>query len=131
MATHFGNEGALYSGANAVAEIRSFEVNETAGTADTTSMGDTAETHVSALTSWEGSCSAHWDESDTNGQETFTIGASVSVTFAPEGNGTSGDISYVGTCTITGRTVRSSHDSVVEASFTMKGNGALVRTATA
>ncbi len=131
MATHIGSEGALYSGANAVAEVRSFEVTESSATADTTSMGDTAETHTATLTSWEGSCTAWWDETDTNGQETFTIGASLSVTFAPEGNGTSGDVSYVGTATVTGRTVRSSHDGVVEASFTLKGNGALVRTATA
>ena len=128
MATHIGSEGALYSGANAVAEVRSFEVTESSATADTTSMGDTAETHTATLTSWEGSCTAWWDETDTTGQETFTIGASVTAEFAPEGNGTTGDISYAGTATVTGRTIRSSHDGVVEASFTFKGNGALTRT---
>ena len=128
MATHVGSEGIFATGANTVAEVRSFEVTETMGTADTSSMGDVAETHIGTLSSWEGTCDCWWDETDTSGQEAFTIGASVSIDFAPEGNDTTGDISYEGTATVTGRTIRSSHDGVVEASFSFKGNGALTRT---
>ena len=131
MASHAGKEGAVKFGANAIAEVRSYEVTETGETADTTSMGDTAMSHVATLTSWEGSVEAWWDETDTNGQETMTIGASVTAIFAPEDNGTSGDISYVGTATVTGITRRAAHDGIVEASFSLKGNGALVRTSTA
>ena len=55
MAVHKGSEGTVKVGANAIAEIRSFSIEETGDTLEVTTMGDTARTYVPSLTSWSGS----------------------------------------------------------------------------
>ena len=52
MATHTGSEGTVKVGANAIAEIRSFSLEETADTLEDTTMGDTARTYKSSLTTF-------------------------------------------------------------------------------
>ena len=49
MATHTGSEGTVKVGANAIAEIRSFSIEETADTVEDTSMGDTYRTHKTLI----------------------------------------------------------------------------------
>ena len=55
MATHAGSEGIVKVGSNTVAEVRSYSIEETADTLENTSMGDSARTYLSSLTSWSGS----------------------------------------------------------------------------
>ena len=124
MATHHGKDGILKSGSNDVAEVVEWSVEETAETADDSAMGDSARTHLLGLTSWTGRATCHWDETDASGQESFTVGASVSVGFYPEGDAI-GDEKATGTATITGVTVSASLDGIVSREFTMQGNGAL------
>ena len=90
MATHTGSEGTVKVGANAIAEIRSFSLEESADTLEDTTMGDTARTYKSSLTTFTGSVDVFWDETDTTGQGALTIGASVTLNVYPEGD-TSGD----------------------------------------
>ena len=52
MATHKGSEGTVKVGSNAVAEIRSYSIEESADTLEDTSMGDAARTYKSSLTSF-------------------------------------------------------------------------------
>ena len=47
MATHTGSEGTVKVGSDAIAEIRSFSIEESADTLETTTMGDTARTYCS------------------------------------------------------------------------------------
>ena len=54
MSIHKGSEGTVHVGTDAVAEIRSYSVEETADTLETTSMGDAARTHLASLTSFSG-----------------------------------------------------------------------------
>ena len=68
MATHIGRDGVIKVGANTVAELRSFSIEETADTVEDTVMSDTARSFISTLTSFTGSADVYWDESDTNGQ---------------------------------------------------------------
>jgi len=75
MATHTGSEGTVKVGSDAIAEIRSFSVEESADTLEDTSMGDTARTYKSSLTNYTGSIDVLWDEEDTAGQGSLTIGA--------------------------------------------------------
>ena len=124
MATHAGSEGTVKSGANAIAEIRSFSLEETADTIEDTSMGDASRTYLTGLKTFSGSVDVFWDETDTNGQVSFSVGASVTLAVYPEG-ATSGDTYYSGTAIVTGRTITSSFDGMVEASFTLQGSGAL------
>lgn len=125
MAVHKGSEGLVKVGANIVAEIRSWSYEESGDTLETTSMGDTARTYTSSLTTWTGSIECMWDETDTTGQGALTIGAEVTVVFQPEGD-TSGDTILTGTAIVTGHSVSGSFDDLVMASISLQGTGALV-----
>jgi hypothetical protein len=126
MATHAGSEGTVKVGANAIAEIRSFSVEETGDTIDDTSMGDTARTYIAGLKTYTASIDCLWDETNTTGQGALTIGASVTLNLYPEG-ATTGDIYYTGTALVTGRTITSSHDGLVEMSISCQGSGGLTQ----
>lgn len=123
MAVHKGSEGTVKVGSDSIGELKSFSIQHSSATIDTTTMGDDSVTRLAGLKSWSGSADAHWDEADS-GQVALTAGASVSLTFAPEGN-TSGDTIYTGTAIVTNIDRSSTHDGVVEVSFTFEGDGAL------
>lgn len=127
MATHTGSEGTVKVGSDAIAEIRSFSIEESAETLEDTSMGDTARTYKPSLTTFTGSVDVLWDETDTTGQGALTIGAEVTLNLYPEGDA-SGDTYYSGSAIVTGRTINSSYDGLVEMSISVQGNGALSET---
>ena len=124
MATHIGRDGVVKVGANSVAELRSFSIDETGDTVEDTVMTDAARSFISTLTSFTGSADVYWDETDTSGQGALTVGASVTIGFHPEGE-TAGDTYYSGTCIVTGVSRSASFDGMVEASITFQGSGAL------
>ena len=90
-------------------------------------MGDTARTYKSSLTSFSGSVDVLWDETDSSGQGALTIGAEVTLNLYPEGDA-SGDTYLTGSAIVTGRSISSSYDGLVEMSITVQGNGALTTT---
>ena len=124
MATHKGSEGTVKVGSNAVAEIRSYSIEESADTLEDTSMGNSARTYKPSLTSFSGSLDVFWDETDTSGQGALSIGSEVTLNFYPEGD-TSGDTYYSGSAIVTGVSRTGSFDGLVEASISVQGNGAL------
>ena len=126
MATHTGSEGTVRVGANVIAEIRSYSVEETSDTAEDTSMGDSYRTFKTTLKAWTGSVDVFWDETDTNGQNALVVGTEVTVNFYPEG-ATAGQSEryYQGSAIVTGRTVSASLDGMVESTITLQGNGTL------
>ena len=130
MATHAGSEGTVKVGANAIAEIRSFSVEETGDTIDNSSMGDTARTYIAGLKTYTASVDCLWDETDTTGQGGLTVGSTVTLNLYPEG-ATAGDIYYTGSAIVTGRTITSSYDGLVEMSITCQGTGALTQSTAA
>lgn len=124
MATLTGNNGTVKVGSVAIAEIRSFSVDETMDTIESTSMGDTYRTYETSLKSWSGSVDVFFDDTDTTGQGALTVGSEVTVNFQVEGS-TTGDHLLSGTALVTGRTINSSFDGLVEASLSLQGDGAL------
>lgn len=124
MATHAGSEGTVKVGANTIAEIRSYSIEESADTLEDTTMGDVARTYKSSLTTYTGTIDVLWDETDTTGQGALTIGSSVTLNLYPEGAST-GDVYYTGTAIVTGRSISGAYDGLVEMSITVQGNGAL------
>ena len=130
MATHTGSEGTVKVGVNAIAEIRSFSIEESADTLEDTTMGDTSRTYKSSLTTFTGTVDVLWDETDTTGQGALTIGAEVTLNLYPEGDASS-DTYYTGAAIVTGRTINSSFDGLVEMSISVQGNGALTQTTVA
>jgi hypothetical protein len=125
MATHTGSEGTVKVGAtNSILEIRSYSVEETADTAEDTSMGDGYRTFKTTLKAWTGSVDVFWDELDTTGQGALVVGSEVAVRFMPEG-ATAGDLYFTGNAIVTGKTVTGSFDGMVESTITLQGTGSL------
>lgn len=127
MARVKGKDGVVNVGANAVALVRSFTVEESADTAEGHTMGDNWKEFEITFTEWSGSIEALLDPTDTNGQQALTIGASVSLDLRPQGTG-SGLLSYTGTALVTGISEGVPHDNFDTLSITVQGTGALTRT---
>lgn len=127
MANHTGNEGTVMIGSNAIAEVKSWSIEETTETLDDTVIGDTARSRkASGISSFSGSVEAFWDETDTTGQGAMTAGAEVTLNLYPEGNA-SGDVYFTGSVIITSITRNGSFDGMVEAAFSFEGNGPLTQ----
>ena len=127
MATHPGKEGTVQVGSNAIAEIRGFSIDETIDTVEDTSMGDSSKTYLASIKDFSGSVDVLYDETDTNGQTALSVGSSVTLNFAPEGTD-SGDVKLTGTAIVTGKSVTSSFDGLVESTITVQGTGGLTTT---
>jgi len=130
MAVIKGSEGTVYVGANPIAEIRSYSIEETGDTLETSTMGDTARTYVPSLTSWSGSVDVYFDETDSTGQGALTVGAQITLNVYPSVSGanntpSSGDDFYTGTAIVTSVSKTASFDGLVEASIGVQGTGAL------
>ena len=124
MAVHKGSEGTVKVGVNGILEIRSYSIEESADTLETSTMGDTARSYVPSLTTFTASVDVYWDENDTNGQGALSIGAEVTLNVYPEGDAST-DTYYTGSAIVTGATRTASFDGLVEASITLQGTGAL------
>jgi len=139
MATLTGNNGAVTINSVNVAAVRNFSVELAADTIETTTMGTDVRTYVQGLSQFSGSADIYFDPSefDTN-ESTFNptaglVGASgVAVKLYIEQNysGTS-DYAFTGNVIVTGYTVNSSMDGMVEASISFQGTGATTFSTTA
>lgn len=127
MATHKGSEGTVKVGSSSIAEIRSYSIEESADVLEDTSLGDSARTYLSSLTSFSGTIDVLWDETDSSGQGALSVGSEVTLNFYPEGDG-AGDTYYTGSAIVTGVSRSASYDGLVEASISVQGNGALSET---
>jgi predicted secreted protein len=141
MAILTGNNGvvkldASVGGAVAtIAAVRTFSVELTRDTIETTTMGVDVRTYLTGLSSWSGSADIYFDPaastgtiathtvlnptSGTVGQSTLTVEL-----FLADAAG-----KFSGEVIITGFTVNSSMDGMVEASISFQGSGACTFTA--
>ena len=124
MATYTGRLGAVYSGANAVAEIRDWSLEETSEVVADTVMGDTWVSNKPTLKSWTASFNAYWDDTDTNGQGSLATGSEITLNLYPEGQ-TEDKTYWYGTAIITSVSKSASFDGLIEASFSVTGSGQL------
>ena len=126
MASHKGNDGSIVvAGSGTVGEVKSFSIETSAGTAETTTMGSYAATHVPTITSWTASVDVLFDPADTDGQVALQVGIDeVAVKFQMNGTAT-GDTYYSGNALVTGHSRNSSYDGMIEASISLQGSGDL------
>ncbi len=127
MATHKGSERVVKVGSNTVAEVRDWSLTISADTIEDTTMGDSARTYLSSLTSASGSISAYWDETNSTGQGAMTAGAEVTLNLYPEGDA-AGDTYYSFSAIITEEGASAAFDGMVEATFSFQANGAVTTT---
>ncbi len=123
MAVHKGSEGVIKVGANTVAEVRSYSLEESADVVEKTAMGDSSRSYLSTLTQFTASVEVFFDETDT-AQTALSVGSTVILEVYPEGTST-GDTYYNGSAIVTGFTKSASFDGLVEASITLQGSGGL------
>ena len=135
MALITGNDGSLVVGSTTIAALRNFTVEYKKDTIETTTMGSDAKTYIDGLTSWSGSADVYFDPTVDGAASTSTgvfnltastVGASpvIAKFYVLQAAGAT-DIAYTGTCIVTGYSVKSKHDGLVEASITLQGSGAL------
>ena len=124
MATYVGKNGAVYVGANAVAEIKDWSLETTSEVVADTVMGDSWVTNKPTLKSWTSSFNAIWDDADATGQLALDEGAEITLNLYPIGN-TTGNKYWSGACIVTSVSKTAAVDGLIEASFSVTGNGAL------
>jgi len=132
MATLTGNNGGVTLDGTAIAAVRNFSVEITADTIETTTMGTDVRTYVKGLSSFSGSADIYFDPSEFDGAESSfnptagLVGASgVAVKLYIEQNYSStSDYAFTGNVIVTGYTVNSSMDGMVEASISFQGTAA-------
>jgi predicted secreted protein len=141
MAILTGNNGvvkldASVGGAVAtIAAVRTFSIELTRDTIETSTMGTDVRTYLTGLSSWSGSADIYFDSAASTG--TIATHAVLNPTSGTVGQGTLTVELYLadtagkfaGEVIITGFTVNSSMDGMVEASISFQGSGACTYTA--
>ena len=127
MATHVGTSGVVKVGANSVAEVTGFTIDQSNDTVEDTTLTDTAKTYKVLRSDATGTIECHWDESDTNGQGALTIGAEVTLNLYPEG-ADAGDTYYTGTAIVTSLGQSVSLDGVISRTINVQFSGGVSTT---
>jgi hypothetical protein len=139
MAIQTGNNGAVSIDGVNILQVRSFSIEMTRDTIETSVMGTDVRTFLTGLSSFSGSADVYFDTAqfDTN-ESKFNptaglVGASgVAVKLYLEENYSgSSDYAFTGNVIVTGYTVNSSFDGLVEASISFQGTGAAAFSTTA
>jgi len=138
-ATYTGESGVVRfsadsSGPVAMGSVRSFSIDQETQTIEKTAMGDTARGYLPGLKQFSGSMDIYLNDNDGpsggNNNLLSAIGGangSTAIELYPSGETTG--IKLSGNVIITGHSITSNFDGMVEASVTFQGDGALTRTA--
>lgn len=124
MAVFTGKAGVVQTASNDIAEVRSYSITESGDTTESTSMGDSAKTYEPTLTEFSGSIDLFFDDTDTSGQVSLTVGSEFTLNLGPEGTST-GAYKLSGTGIVTEKTITAAHDGLVEMTIGFQGDGAL------
>jgi predicted secreted protein len=113
----------------AVAEVRSFTIDQETATVESTVMGDTARSYLPSLTQFSGTMDVFLRDNDDAQNVLATMGADpLTLEVFPSGETTGQKLT--GEIIITGHSITSNFDGMVEASVTFQGSGALTKSAT-
>ena len=132
MAILTGNDGKVRVGSTDLAAVRSFSIEITADTIETSTMGTDVRTYVKGMSTWSGSADIYFDETESNTLNStlnvcasgHAVGGAASAIKLVLADGGGDDKWYSGNVLITGFTVNSSMDGMVEASISFQGSGA-------
>jgi len=118
MAKTLGNAGIVNNG-SVVAEVTKFDITSTAAVVSDIAIGDTWSESTAGTKTWSGSVECFYKFSDA-GQVAFDPGSSVTLTLTAI-TGTT----FSGTAIIGAKSVSTTKDAYVTASFNFVGNGTL------
>lgn len=112
-----------------VLAVRTFSVEMTSDTIETTTMGVDVRTYLKGLSSWSGTADVFFDDANHTGGASviaalnptqLLVGAgTVTVEFFLDGTSDK----FAGECIVTGFTINSSMDGMAEASISFQGSG--------
>lgn len=114
-----------------VLAVRNFSIELTADTIETTTMGVDVRTYLKGLSSWSGSADVYFDDANYTGGASVIAALNPTRSLSPVGEGTvtielylndTAD-KFAGEVIVTGFTVNSSMDGMVEASLSFQGSG--------
>jgi predicted secreted protein len=113
--------------ATAVAEVRSFTIDQETATVENTVMGDNDRTYLPSLSQFSGTMDVFFRDDDAAANALFAgIGAdAATLEVFPSGETTG--IKLSGEIIITGHSITSNFDGMVEASVSFQGTGALTK----
>tara|TARA_R110002012_G_scaffold8868_2_gene40714 strand:+ start:5368 stop:5769 length:402 start_codon:yes stop_codon:yes gene_type:complete len=128
MATKTGSSGVVkiaVDGASVavVGEVRTFSIETSADTIEDSVMGDTARTYLSGLESSTVNIECYWDGSNP-AQTDLDSRADIDFEIYPTGTAT-GEKYYSGGGIVTSKSINTSFDGMVEASFSIQVSGAV------
>ena len=130
MATLTGNDGAITIDGDVVSAVRNFSIDITADTIETSTMGTDARTYVKGLSSFSGSADVYFDPVNFDGNVAFnptggTVGeGTVAGKFYIDQDASDDIVFYANAMIVTGFSVSSAMDGMVEASISFQGSGA-------
>jgi len=141
MAILTGNNGVLKLDASVggsvatIAAVRNFSIELTRDTIETSTMGVDVRTYVNGMSTWSGSADIYFDSDASTGH--LAVHTVLNPTSGTVGQGTltfEGFLAdtagkFSGEVIVTGFTVNSSMDGMVEASISFQGSGACTFTA--
>ena len=128
MATIVGNDGQVVIGGIAVVSTRNFSVDMTSDTIETTAMGTDVRTYVKGMSSWSGSADIYFNTDDYQANVIIPATSGAAVGATPVGvkfylDQDTNDVALYGNGIITGYSVSSSMDGLVEATISFQGSG--------
>jgi len=124
MAKYSGNTGTVKIATATVAEMLDFSLSTGVATIDSSAIADDDDVHLIGSKNWSASINCFFDDTDATGQELLKSGLAATLIFTPA----TGSAIFTGLATIEGLEIGLSRNGMVTASFTAKGNGALVET---
>ena len=141
MAILTGNNGVIKFDATVggsvatVAAVRNFSIELTRDTIETSTMGVDVRTYINGMSTWSGSADIYFDDAAVTGH--LAVHTVLNPTSGTVGQGTltfegflvDAASKFSGEVIITGFTVNSSMDGMVEASISFQGSGACTFTA--
>lgn len=140
MATLTGNNGQITIGGTTVLNVRNFSLDITSDTIETTTMGIDARTYLKGLSTWSGSADVYVDTAHLTGGASAIAGliatggavgtGPAACVFALDSSGATLLKKLSGDAIITGFTVNSSMDGMVEGSISFQGSGPVTYSAT-
>ena len=120
------NDGVVLIGTDAMAEVISFSVDETADTIEDTAMGDTAKSYKASFTDFSGTVETYFDILTPRKTTAPPVIAS-RLNLQMEGN-TTGDHKLTGSAIVTNRSIGVTSDGIVTATYSFQGTGGLTET---
>ena len=131
MATLTGNDGSVIIDSNTLAAVRNWSVDVTSDTIEFTTMKDSSRQYVKGMSSYTGSADIYFDSTEFAADNVFnptngTVGtAGVAAKLYLDEDSSNDVLIFANSIIVTGYSVTSSMDGMVEASISFQGNGAI------